>query len=162
MWSAITFSQNLSRMFAKDYTYIKDSTFTSEEVNFLVAKKPRKQCLDSKWIKVCLKTKIFPQIYLITDTQVKKRKMLWGFFKLFILIFIQCMVFSAIENSKIQQHICHKSKEITSDLQNGFEITKMDRGLFSCLGHCHTSGISIWLKLFCNVHVLFYSFFFSS
>lgn len=63
----------------------------------------------------------------------------------FILIFMQCMGFSAIQsqNDKIQQHTCHKSREIISDLQNGFEITRMGRRLFSSLGHCHTPGISI-------------------
>lgn len=48
---------------------------------------------------------------------------------------MQCMVFSAIQNIKIEQHVCHKSRKIIDDLQNGFEFTRMDTELFSCLGH---------------------------
>lgn len=50
---------------------------------------------------------------------------------------------------------CHKSRERISDLQNDFEITRMNRSLF------HTSGISIQLKKNIknknpsNIHILF-------
>lgn len=103
----MTFSQNLSRMFAKDYMYIEDSTFSSGEMNFLVAKMFQKQCLDSKWIKVSCKTKLCLQNYLTNYWhKVKKRKILS--FKKNLYLFLRNIfsaiqiVFSALQNIKIE------------------------------------------------------------
>ena len=46
----------------------------------------------------------------------------------FVSISMQRLVFPAIQrqNNKNQQYICHKSREIMTDLHNGFEITRME------------------------------------